>query len=192
MAKIVVGSPSLTQSLLLYPGLELAMLDNIASLRPAMLDNIGGVSPKHTCRSNIGMRPSLLMYSLECLFHVKANYSSLRIFCCACWPHLRPFNSHMLEFRSKQCVFLGYSNIHKGFKCLDLSTVRTYIPRDVVFDENIFPFSTLQHNTNPRLREEILLLPPLLINNFFGGELTTNHMTNESNATNSSEDLQPA
>jgi hypothetical protein len=32
MAKIVVGSPSLTQPLLLYPG-----------LRPAMLDNIGGV-----------------------------------------------------------------------------------------------------------------------------------------------------
>jgi hypothetical protein len=33
MAKIVVGSPSLTQPLLLYPGLG-----------PAMLDNIGGVS----------------------------------------------------------------------------------------------------------------------------------------------------
>jgi hypothetical protein len=32
MVEIVVGSPSLTQPLLLYPGLE-----------PAMLDNIGGV-----------------------------------------------------------------------------------------------------------------------------------------------------
>jgi hypothetical protein len=32
MTKIVVGSPSLTQPLLLYPG-----------LRPAMLNNIGGV-----------------------------------------------------------------------------------------------------------------------------------------------------
>jgi hypothetical protein len=36
MAKIVVGSPSLTQ--LLYPGLG-----------PAMLDNIGGVWPLSTC-----------------------------------------------------------------------------------------------------------------------------------------------
>jgi hypothetical protein len=35
MAKIVVGSPSLTQPLLLYPGLG-----------PAMLDNIGGVRNK--------------------------------------------------------------------------------------------------------------------------------------------------
>jgi hypothetical protein len=40
MTKIVVGSPSLTQPLLLYPGLEPAMLDNIASLGPDMLDNI--------------------------------------------------------------------------------------------------------------------------------------------------------
>jgi hypothetical protein len=32
MAKIVVGSPSLTQPLLLYPGLRQAMLDNIAGV----------------------------------------------------------------------------------------------------------------------------------------------------------------
>jgi hypothetical protein len=37
MTKIVVSSPSLTQPLLLYPG-----------LRPAMLDNIGGVTHYHT------------------------------------------------------------------------------------------------------------------------------------------------
>jgi hypothetical protein len=39
---------------------------------------------------------------LERLFKVKPNYSSLRIFGCACWPHLRPFISHKLEFRSKE------------------------------------------------------------------------------------------
>jgi hypothetical protein len=128
---------------------------------------------------------------LEHLFHVKPNYSSLRIFGCACWPHLRSFNSRKLEFWSKQYVLLGYRNIHKDFKCLDLSTGRTYISWDVIFDENIFPFSTLHHNAGPRLREEILLLPPSLINNFSRGELATDHMTSVSNATNSSEDLQP-
>jgi hypothetical protein len=44
MAKIVVGSSSLTQPLILYPGLGPAMLDNIAGLGLTMLDNIGGVS----------------------------------------------------------------------------------------------------------------------------------------------------
>ena len=59
---------------------------------------------------------------LEVLFKEKPNYSSLRIFGCACWPNLRPYNAHKLEFRSMRCAFLGYSNFHKGFKCLDIST----------------------------------------------------------------------
>jgi hypothetical protein len=89
--------------------------------------------------------------SLERLFYIKPNYFSLRIFGCVCWPHLLPFNSRKLEFRSKQCVLLEYSNIHKCFKCLDLSTGRIYISRDVIFDKNILPFSKLQSNAGPRL-----------------------------------------
>jgi hypothetical protein len=60
--------------------------------------------------------------------------------------------------------FLGYSNMHKGFKCLDVSTGQTYIFRDVVFDENIFPFAKLHPNAGAQLRYEILLLPPSLHN----------------------------
>jgi histone deacetylase 1/2 len=32
--------------------------------------------------------------------------------------------------------------MHKGYKCLDKSTGRIYISRDVVFDETVFPFAT--------------------------------------------------
>jgi hypothetical protein len=100
---------------------------------------------------------------LEWLYHVKPNYSSLWIFGCACWPNLRPYNKRKLEFCSKECVFLGYSNMHKGFKCLDASSGRIYISRDVVFDENVFSFSKLHPNVGSRLHSKILLLPPSLI-----------------------------
>jgi hypothetical protein len=100
---------------------------------------------------------------LDRLYHIKLNYSSLRIFGCTCWPNLHPYNHRKLEFRSKECVFLRYSNMHKGFKCLDASTGRIYISRDVVFDENIFPFAKLYPNAGARLRSKILLLPPSLI-----------------------------
>jgi hypothetical protein len=38
---------------------------------------------------------------IERLFHQKPDYSSLRFFGCACWPNLRPYNIHKLQFRSK-------------------------------------------------------------------------------------------
>ena len=64
-----------------------------------------------------------------------------------------------------ECVFLVYSNMYKGFKCLDIATGRVYISRDVVFDENIFPFSKLHDNAGARLKSEIFLLPPTLLPN---------------------------
>jgi histone deacetylase 1/2 len=88
---------------------------------------------------------------LERLFHTKPDYESLHTFGCACWPNLRPYNNHKLYFRSKECAFLGYSNLHKGFKCLDISTGRVYISRDVVFDENFF----LLQNSIPMLEQDL-------------------------------------
>jgi histone deacetylase 1/2 len=78
----------------------------------------------------INRTPSKVLNNLtpiERLYKMKADYTSLRIFGCACWPNLRPYNYHKLAFRSKQCAFLGYSNLHKGFKCLDISSGRVYI-----------------------------------------------------------------
>jgi hypothetical protein len=102
---------------------------------------------------------------VERLLHTKPNYDSLRVFGCACWPNLRPYNQCKLSFRSTRCVFLGYSPRHKGVKCLDVSTGRVYISRAVVFDENIFPFAELHPNAGRRLKQDILLLPQQTPNN---------------------------
>jgi hypothetical protein len=40
-----------------------------------------------------------------------------------------------------------------------VKTGRVYISRDVVFDENVFPFASLNPNAGSILRQEILLLP---------------------------------
>lgn len=69
------------------------------------------------------------------------DYSVLKVFGCSCWPNLRPYNTRKLAFRSQQCVLLGYSSLHKGYKYLHRSTGRVYISRGVVFDESIFHFA---------------------------------------------------
>lgn len=45
----------------------------------------------------------------------------------------------MLLHKGYKCVFLGYSESHKGYQCLS-SSGRIYISRDVIFNENEFPF----------------------------------------------------
>jgi hypothetical protein len=76
----------------------------------------------------------------QLLFNKPPDYNFLKVFRCACWPHLRPYNKHKLYFRSHLCVFLGYSFQHKGYRCLHLPTGRIYISRNVVFDKTQFPF----------------------------------------------------
>jgi hypothetical protein len=53
--------------------------------------------------------------------------------------------------------------MHKGYKCLEPKSRRMYISRDVVFDQQIFPFEDLHENTGAKLRQEISLLPPDLV-----------------------------
>ncbi|CAA7031737.1 unnamed protein product [Microthlaspi erraticum] len=76
----------------------------------------------------------------ECLFKTKPDYSSLRVFGAACYPHLRPLAHNKFDPRSLQCVFLGYSSQYKGYRCLYPPTGRGYVSRHVIFDEECFPF----------------------------------------------------
>jgi histone deacetylase 1/2 len=124
----------------------------------------------------------------EVLFQEKPEYSMLRVFGCACWPNLRPYNTHKLAFRSKRCVFLGYNNMHKGFKCLDISTSRIYISRDVIFDEQIFPFAELHANAGARLRSDIELLPSNLYDSSLPFGSTTISSTDVINSTSNPPD----
>lgn len=61
----------------------------------------------------------------------------LKVFGCACYPYLKSYNSDKLEPRTRECVFLGYSTISKGYLCLDdLSSNLVYTSRHVLFNES--------------------------------------------------------
>ncbi|CAN1131585.1 Retrovirus-related Pol polyprotein from transposon RE2 [Linum perenne] len=86
--------------------------------------------------------PLLSYYSpYSVLFQSHPNINDLRIFGCLCYPWLRPHTNNKLEPRSVPCVFMGYSRLHKGYRCLHIPTGRIYVSRHVLFDETIFPFT---------------------------------------------------
>ena len=68
------------------------------------------------------------------------NFSFLKVFGCACFPFLRPYNQNKLQFRSAKCIFLSYSSKHKGYLCLH-SSGKIYVACDVLFNEVESPFS---------------------------------------------------
>ena len=90
----------------------------------------------------------------ESLFQQLPNYDKLQAFGCLCFHWLRPYSDHKLEKHSKPCVFIGYSNTHNAYKCLDLSSNRVYISRHVQFIKHQFPLTS---NTLPTDLDQFVL-----------------------------------
>lgn len=89
--------------------------------------------------------------------HSKPNFYFLRVSGCTCSPYLCPYNKHKMDFRSKNCIFIGYSAGHRDYKCLDVSTGKVFVPRHVVFDESLFPYKTSQSNDPPNHETPVIL-----------------------------------
>lgn len=85
-------------------------------------------------------RASSVITPHELLLGVPPRYDDLRVFGCLCFPNTASVAPHKLHPRSTPCVFLGYPNDHRGYRCLDIQTRRVITSRHVVFDESSFPF----------------------------------------------------
>ncbi|KAI0509793.1 hypothetical protein KFK09_010389 [Dendrobium nobile] len=104
----------------------------------------------------------------ELLHKYKPNYTHLKVFGCACFPLQPPHSHNKLQAKARMCVFLGYSDAYKGYKCLDILTNKISISRHITFDENYFPFSS-QHTQQPNASPDLppsFLIPTSILPNF--------------------------
>lgn len=114
-----------------------------------------------------------MMSPFQKLFNKQPKIASLKIFGCSIYPYLRPYNTHKLQPRSTQCVFLGYSLGYKGAMCYNIMTRKLLVSRHVIHDESCFPFALIQSNVRSLTQELVqsssTMSRPVIIqfNNFF-------------------------
>jgi hypothetical protein len=96
--------------------------------------------------------PDTMLYKMA--HKCKPNYSTLRVFGCCAWAHVRCKKQKSLEPHAKPCVFLGVPDNFKGWKLWDPSAQGgcggVIISQDVIWNKEEFPgLSKDAHNPIP-------------------------------------------
>jgi histone deacetylase 1/2 len=100
------------------------------------------VGALYTATHLLNIRPSRAISNATPYFRlygIHATYDHLRTFGCLCFPNAYSTSPHKLAPRATRCVFIGYPQEHKGYRCLDLQTRKVIVSRHVVFNEAQFP-----------------------------------------------------
>ncbi|KAL1215125.1 Retrovirus-related Pol polyprotein from transposon RE1 [Cardamine amara subsp. amara] len=111
----------------------------------------------------INRTPSTLLHdktTYEILHGKKPVYKHLRILGLLCYIHNQDTKGDKFHSRSRKCVLVGYPYGKKGWRVFDLERQSFCVSRDVIFQEDMFPFSSNISDT-PVREDEFVSLPVL-------------------------------
>ncbi|KAG6505768.1 hypothetical protein ZIOFF_038133 [Zingiber officinale] len=91
----------------------------------------------------------------ELLYGVKPNVKHFRVFGSLCYVHLQDSQRSKLDAKAVKCVFVGYDERRKGWRCLDPTTNKCVVSRNVIFDE----ISSYHFEEPPREENDMVTLP---------------------------------
>ncbi|GJR76061.1 retrovirus-related pol polyprotein from transposon TNT 1-94 [Tanacetum coccineum] len=78
----------------------------------------------------------------EVLFGKPPDFSHLRTIRCLCYAALTRPHKDKFENKGVKCVLIGYPSNQKGYQLYNLNTQEVFLSRDVILEENFFPFKT--------------------------------------------------
>ncbi|KAG6495208.1 hypothetical protein ZIOFF_043001 [Zingiber officinale] len=91
----------------------------------------------------------------ELLYGVKPNVKQFRVFGSLCYVHMQDSQRSKLDAKAVKCVFVGYNERRKGWRCLDPTTNKCVVSRNGIFDE----ISSYHFEEPPREENDMVTLP---------------------------------
>ncbi|KAJ0913978.1 putative RNA-directed DNA polymerase [Helianthus annuus] len=88
----------------------------------------------------------------EVVYGFKPSFDHLRNFGCLCFSTVLS-ETDKFTYHADKCVFIGYSNVKKGYKLLSLENKKVFFSRDVKFYESVYPFKTGLSNNEEQLNK---------------------------------------
>lgn len=99
------------------------------------------------------------LFPFEQLYNSIPDYSSLKVFGSICFV-LRPrVERSKLPSRSTICVFLGYGDDQKGYRCYDPGARKLYVSLHVIFLKHI-PFYSLSSDSYTTISSKLTHIDP--------------------------------
>ena len=91
----------------------------------------------------INRTPSSLLHRktpYECLYGMSPSYDEIKVFGCLCFAHRASRDKDKFKERIRRCAFVGHPFGKRGWELYDLESHELFVSRDVVFNEDSFPF----------------------------------------------------
>lgn len=106
----------------------------------------------------------------------EVDLNNLKVFGCRAWSHVRSFQRRSkLEPKATECILAGYPDGVKGYKLWDLKEKKFLISRDVIFEEDSFPFKSQQYQQHENDDDVVLSIE----NEEVIDDIDTNVMTDQ-------------
>ncbi|CAJ2641032.1 unnamed protein product [Trifolium pratense] len=118
----------------------------------------------------------------EVLYGHAPDYSYLKVFGSTCFVLLPQVERSKLCPRSAICVFLGYGDGQKGYRCYNPINKKLYVSRHVVFLEHI-PFYSLSSDSHTPTRSELAHIDPFAFDDDISSDCTIENCRTDTIAT---------
>ena len=83
-----------------------------------------------------------------------------RVFSCVCFVHILTHGQDKLSTKATKCAFLGYSPLHRGYRCYSTNTNQYFISVNVTFFKSSSFFSSKEHPHVSDVLHVPLVFPP--------------------------------